>query len=112
MEYDSKNELDVRSNAEGIYDDTRSDDKGAEPEGLTIGKIGNRTVLFVGMERVDGVALYDITNPYTPQFMKILKCGDAPEGVLFIPQNESPTGRSLLVVSSENDGVVKVYSTK
>lgn len=112
MEYDSKNELDVKVNAEGLYDDTRSDDKGCEPEGLTIGKVGNRTVLFVGMERVDAVALYDISNPYSPQFMKLLKCGDAPEGVLFIPQNESPTGRSLLVVSSENDGVVKVYTTK
>lgn len=112
MEYDSKNELDVKVNAEGLYDDARSDDKGCEPEGLTIGKVGNRTVLFVGMERVDAVALYDISNPYNPQFMKLLKCGDAPEGVLFIPQNESPTGRSLLVVSSENDGVVKVYTTK
>lgn len=112
MEYDSKNELDVKVNAEGLYDDTRSDDKGCEPEGLTIGKVGSRTVLFVGMERVDAVALYDISNPYSPQFMKLLKCGDAPEGVLFIPQNESPTGRSLLVVSCENDGVVKVYTTK
>ena len=112
MEYDSKNDLDIKAAAEGIYDDGRSDDKGAEPEGLAIGKIGFRTVLFVGLERADAVALYDISNPYIPLFMKVLKCGDAPEGVLFIPQNESPTGRSLLVVSSENDGVVKVYTTK
>ena len=112
MEYDSKNELDIKVNGEGLYDDTRSDDKGCEPEGLTIGKVGGRTLLFVGMERVDAVAIYDISNPYQPVFMKILKCGDAPEGVLFISQDESPTGRSLLVVSSENDGVVKVYTTK
>jgi len=112
MEYDSKNELDVKVAAEGLYDDGRSDDKGAEPEGLAIGKIGNTTVLFAGLERADALALYDITNPYYPIFMKVLKCGDAPEGVLFIPQDKSPTGRSLLVVSSENDGVVKVYTTK
>jgi len=112
LEFDSKNDLDVRVNTAGLYDDTRSDDKGCEPEGLTIGKSGNKTLLFVGMERVDAVAIYDISNPTAPVFIKMLPCGDAPEGVLFIPQNESPTGRSLLVVSSENDGVVKVYTTK
>lgn len=112
LAFDSKNDLDVRVNTEGIYDDTRSDDKGSEPEGLTIGKMGSKTILFVGMERADAVAIYDITNPTSPVFIKVLKTGDAPEGVLFIPQSESPTGRSLLVLSSENDGVIKVYTTR
>lgn len=110
--YDSKNELDQRVATDNLYDDARSDDKGSEPEGLAIGKMGNRTVLFVGLERADAVAMYDITYPYYPIFMKILKTGDAPEGVLFISADKSPTGRSLLVVSCENDGVVKVYTTK
>lgn len=110
--YDSKNELDTRVAAENLYDDSRSDDKGAEPEGLAIGKLGDKTVLFVGLERADAVAMYDITYPYYPVFMKTLKTGDAPEGILFIPANKSPTGRSLLVVSCENDGVVKVFTTK
>lgn len=110
--FDSKNELDTRIAADNLYDDGRSDDKGSEPEGLTIGKIGDRTVLFVGLERADAIAMYDITYPYYPVFMKTLKTGDAPEGVLFIPASKSPTGRSLLVVSSENDGVIKVFTTK
>jgi hypothetical protein len=92
--YDSKNELDAKAIAENVYDDTRSDDKGVEPEGITIGKV---------------VALYDVTIPTNPVFIKMLKCGDAPEGVLFIPATKSPTNESLLVVSSENDGVIKVY---
>ncbi len=110
--YDSKNELDVRVAAENLYDDGRSDDKGSEPEGLAIGKMGSRTVLFIGLERADAVAMYDISYPYYPIFLKVLKTGDAPEGVLFISADKSPTGRSLLVVSSENDGVVKVFTTK
>jgi hypothetical protein len=64
------------------------------------------------MERVDAVAIYDITDPTKPVFLQLVKCGDAPEGVLIIPAKNSPTKKSLLVVSSENDGVVKVYTPK
>ncbi|MBE9583426.1 choice-of-anchor I family protein [Mucilaginibacter sp. JRF] len=108
--FDSKNELDVKAIAANAYDDGRSDDKSVEPEGITVGKVGNKTVAFVGMERADAVAVYDITDPTKPSFLQFFKCGDAPEGVLFIPAKNSPTKKSLLVVSSENDGVVKVYT--
>ncbi|SEB08684.1 choice-of-anchor I family protein [Pedobacter hartonius] len=110
--FDSKNELDVKTIAAGVYDDTRSDDKSVEPEGITIGKIGNKNVAFVGMERADAVAVYDVTVPTKPVFLQLLKCGDAPEGVLIIPAKDSPTKKSLLVVSSENDGVITVYTPK
>lgn len=107
--YDSKNELDIKAKDLGVYDDTRSDDKSVEPEAITIGKVGNKTVAFVGMERVDAVAVYDVTNPTAPVFIKMFATGDAPEGVLFIPASKSPVQQSLLVVSSENDGVIKIY---
>ncbi|RYY69011.1 MAG: alkaline phosphatase [Chitinophagaceae bacterium] len=107
--FDSKNELDVKVKTAGYYDDARSDDKTVEPEGIAIGKVGNKTVAFVGMERADAVAIYDVTNPAAPVFLQIIPTGDAPEGILFVPADKSPTQRSLLVVSSENDGNVKVY---
>lgn len=107
--FDSKNELEQKVIAAGIYDDSRSDDKGAEPEGITIGQIGGKKIAFVGMERADAVAIYDVTNPLTPIFLQLVKCGDAPEGVLFVPATSSPIQKSLLIVSSENDGVIKVY---
>ncbi len=108
--FDSKNELDQKAIDANIYDDGRSDDKSVEPEGITIGKVGNKNIAFVGLERVDAVAVYDVTNPAAPKFLQLLKCGDAPEGVLFISAKDSPTKRSLLVISSEGDGVVKVYT--
>jgi DNA-binding beta-propeller fold protein YncE len=110
--FDSKNELDVNAVAAGtgVYDDLRSDDKSVEPEGIAIGKIGKKKVAFVGLERADAVVVYDITDPIKPTFLQLLKCGDAPEGVLIIPAKNSPTQKSLLVVSSENDGVIKVYT--
>ena len=110
--FDSKNELDKLCFDANAYDDLRSDDKSVEPEGITIGKVGNKKVAFVGMERADAVAVYDVTTPSKPVFLQLLKCGDAPEGVLFIPAKDSPTKKSLLLVSSEGDGVIKVYTPK
>lgn len=107
--FDSGNELEVKAVAAGKYDDARSDDKGVEPEGITLGYVGKRVLAFVGMERADLVAIYDVTNPTSPRFIKTLPTGDAPEGLLFIPAKDSPSGKSLLVVSSEGDGTVKTY---
>ncbi len=107
--YDSKNELDVKAKELGVYDDNRSDDKGAEPEAVTLGKVGSKMIAFIGLERADAVAIYDVTNPTAPVFIKLIKTGDAPEGVLFIPAAKSPIQQSLLVVSSENDGAIKIY---
>jgi len=108
--FDSKNELDIKCAEAKNYDDGRSDDKSVEPEGIALGTVGTTKVAFIGMERADAVAVYNVSNPLKPVFLKLLKCGDAPEGVLFIPAKDSPTRKSLLVVSSENDGVIKVYT--
>ncbi|KQX15440.1 choice-of-anchor I family protein [Flavobacterium sp. Root420] len=107
--YDSKNDADKKSQELGTYDDKRSDDKGSEPEAVKVVKMGNQNILFVGLERSDAFMTYDVTNPTSPQYLQIVKTGDAPEGVLFIPASKSPTKRSLLVVSSEGDGTVKIY---
>ncbi|MFA0964503.1 choice-of-anchor I family protein [Roseivirga sp. BDSF3-8] len=108
--YDSGNDTETRvQQNSSLYPDNRSDDKGTEPEGVTVGRISNRTIAFIGLERADAVLLYDISNPASPTFLQLLETGDAPEGLLFISAEDSPTGRSLLVVSSEGDGVVKLF---
>jgi hypothetical protein len=109
--YDSRNELEQKCIAAGLYDDGRSDDKGVEPEGITIGKVGKKDIAFVGMERADALAIYDVSDPFQPRFLKLLPTGDAPEGITFIPAHHSAVGKSLVIVSSENDGTIKVYST-
>lgn len=107
--YDSKNDVDKKTNELGTYDDKRSDDKGSEPEAVVAAKMGNQNILFVGLERSDAFMTYDVSNPTSPQYLQTVKTGDAPEGILFIPASKSPTKRSLLVVSSEGDGTVKIY---
>lgn len=94
----------------GLYDDSRSDDKGVEPEAVTIGKIGPRSIAFIGLERADAVVIADITNPYAPIFLDVLHTGDAPEGLLFIPAHESPIKKSLVVTSCEGDGSIQVFT--
>lgn len=110
--FDSKTELDKKCNLWFTYDDARSDDKGSEPEAVVLGSVGKQKILFVGLERADAVAVYDVTNPTKPNYLKLLASGDAPEGLLFIKPEDNKMGRSLLVVSSENDGVIKIFSTK
>lgn len=110
--YDCGNELETQNLSAGYYDDGRSDDKGVEPEAVVLGVMGRKAVAFVGMERSDAIAIYDVTNPSKPSFIKLLHTGDAPEGLLFIPASDSPTNKSLLVVSSEGDGTIKVYQAE
>ncbi len=109
--YDSRNELDKEWAKQSNFDDGRSDDKGSEPEGLTIGRVGNKTLLFVALERADAFVIYDVSNPVKPAFLQWIASGDAPEGILFVDAADSPNNKSLVIVSSENDGTVRIYST-
>jgi len=49
--------------------DSRSDAKGPEPEGVAIATIADRTYAFIGLERIGGVMVYDISNPTAPTFV-------------------------------------------
>ncbi len=102
--------------------DSRSDAKGPEPEGLVVGTIGNRTYAFIGLERVGGIMVYDITRPYAAQFVTYLNnrdfTGDAatgtagdlgPEGITFIPARQSPDGHPMLAVANEVSGTTTLY---
>jgi hypothetical protein len=107
--FDSKNELDKKAQEFGVYDDGRSDDKGVEPEAVYVTKMGDKQILFVGLERADAFMVYDVSNPMAPKHLQTIKTGDAPEGLLFIPASKSPNKRSLVIASSEGDGTVKIY---
>lgn len=92
--------------------DDRSDDKGAEPEALTIGQIGDTIYAFVGLERAGGgVLIYDITDPLAPTFVQYVRSDEdiAPEGLTFISASDSPNGNNLLVVTNEESSTVAVY---
>ena len=109
------------SDHEAVSLDDRSDNKGPEPEGITLGTIGAKTFAFIGLERMSGVMVYDITTPMQPKFIEYFttrnfvetdsaKQGDlGPEGLIFIAAKDSPNGKPLLVVGNEVSGSTAIY---
>ena len=103
--WDSGNTLEAIAIAAGVYDDTRSDDKGVEPEGVVVKVLNGRTYAIVSVERTTKsmLAVFDITNPAAVSFVTstVLDGSLSPEGLLVIDAKDSPTRRDLLVVSNE-----------
>ena len=54
----------------------RSDAKGPEPEGVTVGTLAGRPFAFIGLERIGGVMVYDVTNPQAPSFIQYVNFRD------------------------------------
>lgn len=115
---------DFNSNHNGSSNgfDSRSDDKGPEPEGVTAIAVGGRTYAAIGLERMGGFFLYDVTTPASPamaayytgrHFTAAPSSGGAgdlgPEGILAIAAADSPTGRPLLVLGNEVSGTVAIH---
>ncbi len=93
--------------------DERSDDKGMEPEGITVGTINGITYAFIGLERTGGVMTYDVSNPAAPQFQSFTPATDgdvAPEGLVFINAADNGLSQDLLLVSHEDTGTIAVYT--
>lgn len=98
----------------GLFDDSRSDNKGPEPEGITVGVVGGRTLAFVGLERGGGgVMVYDVTHPAQAQLVQYLRnpTDVSPEGLSFVEGAHNPAGRDLLFVTNEVSGTVSVFAS-
>ena len=92
--------------------DTRSDNKGPEPESAIVGVINGIPYGFVGLERAGGgVMVYNLSNPTAPQFVQYIRTeGDvSPEGLKFISAENSPNFRPMLAVSNEVSNTVSFY---
>ncbi len=105
--------------------DNRSDDKGPEPEAVTVGVINGQTFAFIGLERVGGLMVYNVTNPQNPEFVQYLNnrdfsasqadfengmAGDlGPEGFAFITAEDSPNGKPMLAVGNEVSGTTTLF---
>jgi 2',3'-cyclic-nucleotide 2'-phosphodiesterase (5'-nucleotidase family) len=101
----------VANNTSPGFDDTRSDNKGPEPEGIEIAVIGDSTFAFVGLERSHMTLVFDVTDPNDVTYTgAALRDGDLnPEGLLYISAEDSPTGEALLVTSNEESNNISVF---
>jgi len=105
----------------------RSDDKGCEPEAIDVGTINNKHYAFIGLERMGGVMVYDVTDVNNVKFVTYennrnfdvaansiingeFEAGDlGPECIVFIPATDHGSGKDLLVVSNEVSGSISIY---
>ncbi|RDW22226.1 hypothetical protein CWR48_00530 [Oceanobacillus arenosus] len=106
------------TNSDEIKQDGRSNAKGPEPETAVVGEINGTNYAFIALERLSGVMIYDLSNPEKPKFIDLISSRDfsedvkgdvSPEGLQFIPAEDSPTGKSLLAATHEISGTVAVY---
>lgn len=119
-----------------LKDEDRSDNKGPEPEAITTAKINGRSYAFIGLERMGGIMVYDISEPSQARFIQYinnrsmtvnpadnidsdgdgikeyqLDAGDlGPEGFKFVPAEESPNQQPLLIVGNEVSGTTTFYN--
>ena len=102
--------------------DDRSDNKGPEPEALTLAYVEGHTLAIIGLERMGGLMMYDITDPESVSFVQYINhrdydadpespdAGDiAPEGLAFVAAKDSPNGKPLVLVANEVSGSMTVY---
>jgi hypothetical protein len=63
---------------------------------------------------------YDVTNPLAPEFaayantrsLSEVKGDRGPEGIEFVPAEESPNGRPLVLVGNEVSRTVTIYEVE
>tara|TARA_R110001583_G_scaffold112917_6_gene263169 strand:+ start:58322 stop:60082 length:1761 start_codon:yes stop_codon:yes gene_type:complete len=114
----------------------RSDNKGPEPEAITTAVIDGQTYAFIGLERMGGIMVYNISNPSKASFVQYLNnrdltvnpkdnkdsngdgikeyqvdAGDlGPEGFKFVSAKDSPTHHPILIVGNEVSGTTSFYN--
>ncbi|MFD2725371.1 choice-of-anchor I family protein [Hyunsoonleella rubra] len=110
--FDSGNEFTLMTLFDfGNYPENRSDDKGTEPEAVTTFVEGDNTYAVIGLERSGDVLIYNIRDIYNPFFVQRLR-NTSPEGLLVVDAEDSPNGKTLLIVSNEfpDDATLNIYS--
>jgi hypothetical protein len=118
---------------ENTFDD-QSDDNGPAPHSVVTGTIAGHTYAFVALESMGGIIVYDVTNPHVPSFKQYInnrnfsvdidaaceegesedqECAAAgdlePDGLFFVPADDSPISAPLLAVANETSGTTTVY---
>ncbi|MEM8906678.1 MAG: T9SS type A sorting domain-containing protein, partial [Bacteroidota bacterium] len=97
----------------------RSDDKGPEPEAITVAKYNGRTYVLLGLERQGGIMVFDISNPHDPFYVNYInnrnfsiedaeseEIGDLGiEDIIFINTGDYP----IIASANEVSGTVSLF---
>ena len=100
----------------------RSDDKGPEPEAIEVVEREGQFYALIGIERVGGIFVYNITDPANAYFVNYVnnrnfeadvttpEAGDlGVEDIIYIDPADSPNGEALVVTANEVSGTVTIF---
>lgn len=94
----------------------RSDDKGPEPEGTAVGKINGDQFLFLCLERIGGVIMYNVNTPVAPSYVGYYNrrtvtggLDRGAEGIIYIPDSLSPNGNDIVIVANEVSSTLSIF---
>ena len=96
----------------------RSDDKGPEPEGVTVAEIDGVHYAFIALERVGGCMVFNVENPNAPVFVTYANNrtlnGSGPdlgaEGIIFISAEDSPNGQAIVILANEVSSTLSIFA--
>ena len=95
----------------------RSDDKGPEVEGIYFQTINGKPYVFLALERIGGVMVFNVENPSSPVFVAYrnnrsttLSGPDlGAEGIVTIPAAISPNGNDIVILANEVSSTLSIY---
>ena len=99
----------------------RSDNKGPEPEAVIVQEIEGEFYAFIGLERIGGFMVYNVSNPLEPTFEGYFNnrglepgenvTGDfAPESIVYIAPEDNTQEKGLIVIANEVSATISVYT--
>lgn len=110
--------------------DDRSDNKGPEPEAVTVGMINDSLYAFIGCERIGHTFMYNLSNPRAPRYSDYINTrnfsvtpslanvqngtvGDLGCEILtYVPSNEVTGNIDLVLAANEISGTLSVFSVR
>lgn len=103
-------------NADNVFK-SRSRAKGPEPEGIKVVPFNDKQFVFVTLERVGGVMVYEITDPTTPVFVDYINTrnteelgGDlGPEGIIYVYHTN---GNHYIITANEVSGTLAIFEVE
>ncbi len=111
---DTANQIDEAAFAKGSYPESRSDNKGAEPEMVVSFAIAGVNYAAVGLERANALALISLAEPAHPKVIALAaintsaKAGKiAPEGLAYY--HDTGQDRHYIYTANEKNGTLSVF---
>jgi DNA-binding beta-propeller fold protein YncE len=101
---DTGSQLDDAAAAAGVYPDSRSNRGGTEPEVVDLTHYRGSTLVAVGLERGNALALVALDDPTSPKVVDVEPVDVGPEGVKFFRAGS----RLFVATANEVSGTVSI----